>query len=179
MMHLDSTKGISSSVVSMNPSLSWYAIRTKPRQEERAFDNLMSWGITALAPRLERDGVRRNPHFFPGYIFARFDGIKMLHRVHFVRGVAYVVSFGGMPAPISDDVIGEIYSRMDANGVIRDRTELNPGDHVVIRSGPLRNFVGVFERDLPGAERVQILLHTVAYSAHVEVARLEVAKIAS
>src|SRR6476646_5598718 len=139
----------------------------------------MFCGITALASRLQRDRVRRKPHFFPGYIFARFDGIKVLHRVHFVRGVAYVVSFGGMPAAISDDVIGEIYSRMDANGVIRDWTELNPGDHVVIRSGPLRNFVGAFERDLPGPERVQILLHTVAYSAHVEVSRLEVAKIAS
>jgi transcriptional antiterminator RfaH len=179
MMHRDSMKGMSSSIVSMNSSLSWYAIRTKPRQEERAVDNLMSWGITALAPRLQRGRGRRKPHLFPGYIFARFDGIKVLHRAHFVRGVAYVVSFGGMPAPISDDVIGEIYSRMDANGIIRDRTELNSGDHVVIRSGPLRNFVGVFERDLPGPERVQILLHTVAYSAHVEVSRLEVAKIAS
>jgi hypothetical protein len=42
----------------------------------------------------------------------------------------------------------------------------------------LRDFVGVFERELPGTERVQILLHTVAYSAHVEVSRLEVAKVA-
>jgi transcriptional antiterminator RfaH len=163
----------------MNPFLSWYAIRTKPRQEERAVDNLTSWGIATLAPRLEGAKGRRNQHLFPGYIFARFDGLNMLHNVHFVRGVAYVVSCGGVPAPISDEVIGEIYARMDGNGVIRTTPALNPGDHVVIRSGSLRNFVGVFERELRGTERVQIFLRTVAYSAHVEVSRLEVAKIAS
>jgi transcription antitermination factor NusG len=103
----------------------------------------------------------------------------MLHNVYFTRGVAYVVSFGGVPAPISIELIADIYARMDENGVIRNTTPLNPGDHVVIRSGPLRNFVGVFERDLSGTERVQILLHTVSYSAHVEISRSEVAKLAN
>jgi transcriptional antiterminator RfaH len=163
----------------MNTFLSWYAIRTKPRQEERAADNLASWGIATLTPRLEGSKGGRTQHLFPGYIFARFDRLNMLHSVHFGRGVAYVVSFGGAPAPISDEVIGEIYSRMDGNGVIRITPALKPGDEVVIRSGSLRNFVGVFERELKGTERVQIFLRTLAYSARVEVSRFEVAKIAS
>ena len=103
----------------------------------------------------------------------------MLHDIHFTRGVAYVVSFGGVPAPISAELIAEIYARVDENGVVIRNTTLNPGDHVVIRSGFLRNFVGVFERDLSGSERVQILLRTVSYSAHVEIPRSEVAKLAS
>ncbi len=164
----------------MKPFLSWYAVRTKPRQEERAVENLTSWGIATLAPRLEgSNSGRRDAHLFPGYIFARFDGLNMLHNIHFTRGVAYVVSFGGIPSPISDEMIGEIYTRMDENGVIRNTSALNPGDEVVIQSGLLRNFVGVFEREVPGTKRVQILLHTLAYSARVEVSRLEVAKVAS
>jgi transcriptional antiterminator RfaH len=163
--------------VEMVSGLSWYAIRTKPRQEERAVENLRSWGIATLAARLKGNDGRRDSQLFPGYIFARFDGLKMLHNVYFTRGVAYVVSFGGAPAPISDDVIGEIYVRMDENGVINNKTCLNPGDEVVIQSGPLRNFVGVFERE-SGAERVQILLHAVAYSVRVQVPRLEVVKLA-
>ena len=104
----------------------------------------------------------------------------MLHDIHFTRGVAYVVSFGGVPAPISAELIAEIYSRIDENGVVIHNTvALNPGDQVVIRSGFLRNFVGVFERDLSGSERVQILLRTVSYSAHVELSRSDVAKLAS
>lgn len=163
----------------MSPSLTWYAIRTKPRQEERAAENLTSWGIATLAPRLKGNSGQRDSHLFPGYIFGRFDPFKMLHNIHFTRGVAYVVNFGGVPAPINDDVIGEICARMDENGVIRNTTTLNPGDEVMIRSGPLRNFVGVFERDLPATERVQILLRTVAYSARVEVSRFDVARVAS
>lgn len=162
----------------MIPNLSWYAIRTKPRQEERAVENLRSWGIATLAARLKGNDGRRDSQLFPGYIFARFEGLKMLHNVYFTRGVAYVVNFGGVPAPISDDVIGEIRARMDADGVIRHKSHLNPGDEVVIQSGPLRNFVGVFERE-SGTERVQILLHAVAYSARVQVPRLEVARLAS
>ena len=163
----------------MNSCLSWYAIRTKPRQEERAIENLTSWGITTLAPRLKGANGRRDSHLFPGYIFARFEGPRMLHDIHFTRGVAYVVSFGGVPATISAELIAEIYGRMDENGIIRNTTMLNPGDHVVIQSGLLRNFVGVFERNLSGTERVQILLHTVSYSARVEIPRSEVAKLAS
>jgi transcriptional antiterminator RfaH len=162
----------------MNSPLSWYAIRTKPRQEERAVENLMSWGIPTLAPRLEVNNGRRDSQLFPGYIFARLDGLKMLRDIRFTRGVAYVVSFGGVPAPIGDELIGEIYSRIDENGVIRAKATLNPGDKVVIRSGLLRNFLGVFERELPGTERVQILLRSVAYNAHVQVSRLEVEKFA-
>jgi transcriptional antiterminator RfaH len=164
----------------MNSCLSWYAIRTKPRQEQRAVENLTSWGITTLAPRLKRINGQRDTHLFPGYIFARFEGTRMLHDIHYTRGVAYVVSFGGVPAPISAELIAEIYARIDENGVVmRNTIVLNPGDHVVIRSGFLRNFVGVFERDLSGSERVQILLHTVSYSPHVEISRSEVAKLAS
>lgn len=162
----------------MSSCLSWYAIHTKPRQEERAVENLRSWGITTLAPRLKANGDRRESQLFPGYIFARFEGLSMLHNIHYTRGVAYVVSFGGVPAPISDELIEQLYSRMDENGFIRTATGLNPGDKVVIRSGLLRDFVGVFERDLPGTERVQILLRAVAYTAHVQVPRLEVARLA-
>jgi transcriptional antiterminator RfaH len=127
---------------------------------------------------MESAGSRRGQQLFPGYIFARFEGIKMLHNIRFTRGVAYVVSFGGLPAPVSDEVIGEIEARMDQNGIVRNAPALNPGDEVVIYSGILRNFVGVFERELPGSKRVQILLNSVAYSARVEVSRLEVTKLA-
>jgi transcriptional antiterminator RfaH len=164
----------------MTVNLSWYAIRTKPRQEERAVENLSMWGVATLAPRLKGSNGQRDAQLFPGYIFARFEAPKMLHNIHFTRGVAYVVSFGGVPAPISNELIDEIYARMDENGIIRSTAiPLNPGDHVVIRSGLWRNFVGVFERDLSGTERVQILLRAVTYSAHVEVSRFEVAKVAS
>jgi|SRR5215469_11141880 len=162
----------------MNSNLSWYAIRTKPRQEDRAVENLRYWGIVTLAARLEERDRRRDSPLFPGYIFARFESPKMLQKIRFTRGVAYVVGFGGVPASIGNEFIEEIRARMDQNGIVHKTAPLNPGDQVVIQSGILQDFVGIFERELPGTERVQVLLRTVAYSAHVELSRFAIRKIA-
>jgi transcriptional antiterminator RfaH len=162
----------------MSPNLLWYAIRTKPRQEDRAVENLRYWGIETLAAQLEERSGRRGSPLFPGYIFARFESPTMLQKIRFTRGVAYVVGFGGVPTSIGDEFIEEIRARMDENGIILKTMPLNPGDEVVIQSGFMRDFVGIFERALPGTERVQVLLRTVAYSAHVELPRFDIRRIA-
>jgi len=148
-------------------SLSWYAIRTRSRQEERAVDNLNAWGVETLFPRFS-SWSRSAPPLFPGYIFARFDHNAMLHKVRFTRGILHVVNFGGTPAPITEEIILGILCRIDEKGFIRETSALKPGDEVVIQSGPLQNLVGTFEGKLSGRERVRILLNAIAYSVHVE-----------
>ena len=157
----------------------WYAIHTKRCQEKRAAENLNAWGIETLAPWVTPQPPSPFPRpLFPGYIFARCDPASMLHNVHFTRGVSSIVSFGGGPAVVMDEVIAAIRSRIDDCGrVACEPRPLKAGDAVIIETGPLRNFQGVFERDLSDGERVRILLETVAYSAHAEIPRSEVAKL--
>lgn len=158
----------------------WYAIYTKPSQEKRAAENLEAWGLETLAPWLSPSGASPfSKPLFPRYIFGRFDAAQMLHKVYFTRGVSSVVSFGGQPAIIMDDVITAIRERVDRNGkVVREPTGWKTGDTVVIESGPLRSLKGIFERDLPDGERVRILLEMVTYSAHIEIARSALTKLA-
>jgi len=162
------------------PSIpAWYALHTKPRQEQRAVENLAAWGVEALAPQLRLKSNSSFPQFlFPGYIFARFDASRMLRKVRFTRGVWYVVCFGEEPAPIAEEVITELRSRLDERGFVRKADPLRRGDLVMIESGPLKDFMGVFEDDLPQSERVRILLKTVGYSAHVDISRFAVKKLA-
>lgn len=156
---------------------SWYALYTKPHQEDRAAENLAAWGIQTLLPKFRaRDSVGSLHNLFPSYIFARFDAPSMLHKIRFTRGVSYVVSFGGRPAEVADEIITAIYRRIDDKGILCDRSVLKPGDAVIIESGPLRNFEGVFEQELSDHERVRILLTTVAYSARVEVSKCDLRK---
>lgn len=156
----------------------WYAVQTRPCQEKRASDNLNAWGIETLAPCLPRRAAPFPRPLFPSYIFARFDVAKMLHNVHFTRGVSNVVSFGGKPAIILDEIIATIRNRVDDHGSItREIVQLKTGDPVLIAAGPLQNLKGVFERELPDGERVRILLDTIAYSAHIELLRSEISKI--
>jgi transcriptional antiterminator RfaH len=158
--------------------LSWYVIHTRRLQEDRAGANLSAWGIETFVPRLmTRTAPPRIDALFPGYIFARFNIEAMLRKICFTRGVAHVVSFGGIPASIGDEIITMIRYRVEKDGFIRTGQDFEPGDKVIINSGPLQDLAGVFERDLPAQNRVRILLNTAAYSARVEVSRHEVTKI--
>jgi transcriptional antiterminator RfaH len=156
---------------------SWYAIHTKPRQEERAAGNLSAWGVEVLAPRLVRKDKTQFLPFFPGYIFARFNINQTLRKIQFTRGIVSVVSFGGVPATIEDEIISEIQNHTDKNGMVHMKSNLKRGDAVMIQAGPLRNFSGVFEEELPGTARVRILLTTVAYTARIEVSKYDIAVI--
>ena len=158
-------------------SPNWYAVRTKPSQEKRATENLSAWGMETLAPWLPPKKGNPFPRpLFPGYIFARCEQ-TMLQKLHFTRGILFVVSFGGKAAVVEDEVITAIRSRTDDRGVICPGPALTSGDTVLIQSGPLRGLVGVFEKEIPGTERVRILLTIVAYSARVEISRSNLLKI--
>jgi transcriptional antiterminator RfaH len=159
---------------------SWYALRTKPRQEQRAAANLRTSDIEIFLPWLTvTTPCRRTEPLFPGYIFARFTLHQYLHRVSFTRGIAYIVSFGGAPAVVTDEVIATIRNHMDGDMVRGKPAAFNPGDKVVVRSGPLQNLIGIFQREVPGCERIQILLSSIEYSPRLEVSKYAVDKLAA
>jgi transcriptional antiterminator RfaH len=157
----------------------WYVLRTNPRQEDRADSNLQAWGVETLNPKFRRscyDELKgRQNHaikcLFPRYIFARFKANSMLHKVRFTRGVQSVVSFGGFPAPVDEDVVDIIRHRTGEDGLVRIGDQLRPGDNVVLKDGPFRNLIGTFEREVGDCDRVQILLTTITYQARVVIGR--------
>jgi transcriptional antiterminator RfaH len=171
-------------------SLYWYAVRTKPRQEERAEHNLRTLNVEALnvepfAPKVQEERfdpvIRQKLHvikpLFPSYIFARFDAGPMLHKVWFTRGVDYVVHFGNKPAIVPDEIITMIRLRMGTGCYVKIGQELALGDKVRIKEGVLNNFVGVFERNASAATRIQLLLSAVSYQCRIEVDRDLVEKV--
>lgn len=165
----------------------WYAIHTKPRQEDRAESNLSAWGLEIFAPKIRE----RNFNAYTGratfvikplfsrYIFARFKASELLHKVHFTRGVQGVVSFDGKPSPIDEDIIRVIQSRRGADGLIHMGEDLRPGDKVIIGEGPLRSFVGIFDGYCKDEERVSILLTTVSFQSHAIVERQSIRRVYS
>jgi transcriptional antiterminator RfaH len=163
----------------------WYAIKTKPRQEERAESNLNAWRVETFVPRIKerrRGRVSGEAPYviktlFPSYIFARFEANAMLHKVSFTRGVQSVLHFSGIPVPVDDEVLAIMQVRMGPDGFIRVGEELKPGDRVMIKAGAFENFIGVFEGELADAERVRILLTTINYQSHLMIERTLVRKI--
>lgn len=163
----------------------WYVIHTRPKQEVRAESNLKAWGVETFTPLISE---RRNNPFtkmpnrvikplFPSYIFARFKLGSLLQKIWFTRGVHSVVSFGDGPTPVDDEVIDVIKSQTSRDGLIRIGEQLKHGDKVMIKEGPLRDLVGVFEREMKETERVSILLTTLSYQGHVIIEKELIKKI--
>ncbi len=157
----------------------WYVVHTNPKQEERANNNLKAWGVETLHPKLR---ARRYNQFtgapsyvtqplFPRYIFAKFDASKQLPKIWFTRGVHSVVSFGGKPASVDEDIIQIIHERIDKNGFVRIGEDFKRGDKVVVRAGPLKNFMGIFEREIKENDRVIVMLTAISYQGCLVVSR--------
>jgi transcriptional antiterminator RfaH len=163
----------------MSSTSHWYVIHTHRMQEERVDKNLRTLGIEMLTPRyLKRqyniytgDVTHAVRPFFPNYVFARFDVDNLFHKVRLTRGVHSVVCYGSTPALVDDCVIVTIRSRISADGYVTIGESLKPGDEVIIEDGPLKNFRGIFEREMSDTDRVMVLLQAVDFQAHFVINR--------
>jgi transcriptional antiterminator RfaH len=157
----------------------WYVIHTHTKQEDRAVSNLKVLGVPIFNPKTRERHYNQfvkaptyvTKPLFPRYIFAQFKVNDLYHKVRYTRGVYSVVSFGGGPTPIDEEIITLIQSNIKEDGFVRTGVEIKPGDKVVVKAGPLKNFAGIFEREMKDTDRIRILLETVSYQAHVEIER--------
>jgi len=160
-------------------SRQWYLVYNNLKQEGRANENLKAWGVETVHGKLR---TRRYNEFtgaptyvtqplFPRYIFAKFNAREQLSKVRFTRGIQNVVCFGESLATVDQDIIDIIRARIGENGFVRSNDELKPGDKVVISAGPLRNLMGIFEREIKGSDRITILLTAIGYQGHLMVDR--------
>jgi transcriptional antiterminator RfaH len=160
----------------------WYAIHTKPKEEDRADINLRTWQVQTFAPKLKElrtsgyGGQYISKPLFSSYIFAHFNAGRELHNINYTRGVQNVVSFGGSPVSVDDNVISLIRGQIDGDGFIHRSEELELGDRVTISSGPFKNLVGIFKRMTKDQDRVKILLDAMKYQSHLLIDRKMVEK---
>ena len=164
-------------------TLYWYALRTKPRKEDVVWQQLRSQGVELYYPRVRVHPVnpraRKVKPYFPGYMFIRVDleesGISAYQWLPHSLGL---VSFGGEPALIPDNLIYELKKRVkeiaEAGGEIFDG--LKPGDAVRIHEGPFTGYEAIFDSRVDGQERVRVLLQFINTQREVPV-ELDVSQI--
>ncbi len=161
----------------------WYAIHTKPRQENYAEINLQSLGLSTFNPKLKERkivrGVRQDviKPLFPNYLFCKFRCQEFFRAVKYSRGVRGIVGTGEDPAPVDEEIITIIQNRMNDGYVLIEPPKFRPGDRVMVEDGPLQGFVGIFEREMKDSERVVILLNTIKFQARVVMERGKLKKI--
>ena len=146
----------------------WFAIRTKPRQEVLACNQLENQGFEVYLPLVNTRIVHARKiswqprSFFSGYLFARLS--REQQRWTTIRstvGVLAPVRFGDFYPPVPDSVIEMLRSQHDDQGYIcvhsNPASPFQPGDAVRMLDGSLKGFEGVFV-EMRGADRALILL---------------------
>lgn len=127
---------------------------------------MLNRGIETYLPVLKPGGTRssRKAHptpFFSNYLFARLDLTRIpLSSINWSPGVNRVVSFGGRPAVVADDVLDWLkchLAQVDSTDYFRG-LPLQPGDRLRLVKGPLREMEAVFDQRLSSQDRVRVLV---------------------
>lgn len=152
----------------------WYVIQTKPKKEEEATSYLSTKGVEIFSPLMETFTTRNAKvtkelkPLFPSYIFGKFDLEQNYPLVRWARGVKCLLGFGGYPTSISKEVVEIIRERTDARGIVRVKGDYRPNDVVRVKTGPLKDLLGIFERWVSDGDRVRILLNLIGYQPSIE-----------
>jgi transcriptional antiterminator RfaH len=155
----------------------WFAVYTKPRQEQIALQHLQRQGFKCFLPmainpyqRRSQKSTRIEP-LFPRYLFLNVAaGLQSLGSVRSTRGVSTLVRFGADLAHIPEAVIRAIRSRCEAGtGLVRlDPAPVGPGDQVRVFDGPLAGVNGLFQAR-SGEQRALLLVQMMGRETKVEV----------
>lgn len=157
----------------------WYAIHTKPRQEELAAEHLERQEFEIYLPKIKqarrfrqkwRDTIEP---LFPRYLFIRLDlGQDNVAPIRSTRGVTKLVSFNGLPATVPDPLIDALVESADPDsGLIHPHEDrFKPGATVTIVNGPLAGLEAIFKAH-DGEARSIILLELLGKIQQLKIDR--------
>ena len=156
----------------------WFAVFTKPRQEQLAaehlerqhFDCFLPMAINPYQRRSRRSQLRIEP-LFPRYLFLNaIANQQSLGPVRSTRGVCTLVRFGMKLLTVPEDIILSIKARMQPESglILLDPSPITPGDRVRVFDGPFAGIEGILEAKT-GAQRALILMDLLGRQSTVEV----------
>ena len=161
---------------------SWAVVRSKPRQERRAANNLQAQGYETLLP-LQDVTVRRSKKLvdmsvplFPGYLFVQMSE-HCSRSILSTFGVSQLITGeGGKPKKIDPKIIDEITKHCDGTGHYSNPAYLEPGENVKLVRGPFESAI-VKVQSLQSEERIWVFLELMGQSVKVSVSRADVLKV--
>ena len=146
----------------------WYLVKTKLRMEEMAEINLKNQSIEYFLPRFT-NGKREGKVIFPGYIFVKPKRGNNYQTIRSTRGISDFVRFDTSFANVRDQTIDELKEMVDVMNDRMAQTSLyKKGEEVFIKSGPFKDFKGIFEKYKAG-NAVIVLVNFLRHQQRVNI----------
>jgi len=136
----------------------WYLIKTKPRQEKIAIQNLENQGYGAFCPIAKINN--QLVVLFPGYLFVQLnEKTQNWSPINSTKGVSHFVKFGSNFAKVSISVVEFIKTHQHITSEkLKKLNKFKSGDKVQISDGAFKNCVAIFKCYKPD-ERVILLMN--------------------
>jgi transcriptional antiterminator RfaH len=150
--------------------LYWYAIYTKPRQEQRAADNLMNQGYNCFLPTMTVDKVKNNAvvkvqqPLFGRYLFIELSAsTSNWMPIRSTKGVSNMVSFANKPARVPGDLIAALQA-----APVLMQSKFEPQQPLTVQFGAFAGLSGVFQRLItePDGESRALVLVEFLHKSH-------------
>ena len=163
----------------MHPDQSnWFAVVSKPRQEQTALENLQRQGFECFLPMAENPYQRRSKKqkqivepLFPRYLFLKANASQQnLAPVRSTKGVLSMVRFGIELAVVPESVIRAIKECISTDtGLIKiEPITIKAGDKVRVFDGPLAGLSGIVQEQ-DSKNRTLLLMELLGRPTKIEV----------
>jgi len=136
----------------------WYLLKTKPRQEIIAKQNLKNQGYGSFCPIVKINN--RLVVLFPGYLFVQLnEKTQNWSPINSTKGVSHFVKFGLNFAKVPTSVIKFIKTNQHTTTEkLINLSKFKPGDKVQISDGTFKNYMAIF-KCYKSDERVILLMN--------------------
>jgi transcriptional antiterminator RfaH len=152
-------------VLAKEALMNWYVVHTKPRQEQRALQNLMWQGFECYLPTLAVEKIKQGvlsivvEPMFARYLFIQLDDSgsgRSWSPIRSTKGVSRLVTFGGEAAKVADDLIVALRARA-ALEAAQPRRLFTQGMRVRMTEGPFADVEGIYQI-ADGERRAMVLI---------------------
>ncbi|MEE8436889.1 MAG: UpxY family transcription antiterminator [Candidatus Neomarinimicrobiota bacterium] len=152
----------------------WIAVRSKPRAEKVAFEQLTNKGIEAYLPLIKEKRKWSDRMkwveipLFSSYLFARIELKNSIYILQ-TRGVSTIIRFHGKIAVIENQVMKTIKMAIEGGIEFGAADYFSVGDTVEVLGGPLKGVVGQVSK-MQGENKMIIKIDALqqAISLHID-----------
>src|SRR5260221_6911022 len=154
----------------------WYCLQAKHKQEHIAAAHLRQLKeVIVFCPRLRfrrqtRTGVAWvTEALFPGYLFAKFDFVRMQRVVGYAHGVRSIVRFANRYPTIDEVTVAQLSQHVGEGQIKVIDYEPLRGDNVKVVEGAFAGLDAVVTQILPARDRVRVVMDFLGRKVEAEI----------
>lgn len=148
----------------------WYVLQSKSNKEQALYQQVLAHDIECFFPTIRVTPVnprsRKIRPYFPNYMFVHVNldeiGLSTLQWMPYAQGL---LSFDKQPASIPSNIIHTLQKRIEEAQIQNEdirKHQIKAGEKIKVVEGPFQGYEGIFDIQLNGTLRAQILLNMIS-----------------